>query len=166
MSNDPFELFEIDKRFEIDTEQLRKRFLSASAQSHPDRFTDPLDQAEAVERMSRLTDAFRVLTDPESRAHALLRMSGLEAEGDKNKLPPELLMEVMEVREELEAATEASNRAELDRLRSWASERRGQHLAKLAALFDQTLDASKAEQVRLELNALRYMQRMLEQMPD
>lgn len=166
MADDPFAILGIDKRFAIDEENLRRRYLSASTQMHPDRFPDPVEQADAVESMSRLTDAYRVLCDPESRARALLALSGAEEEGDKDKLPPALLMEVMEVREEMEAAIEASNQAELDRLRQWADSQRAEHLQQLATLLDKPLDAIIATKAWLELNALRYIQRMLEQMPD
>lgn len=166
MSDDPFATLGVDRSFALDEAELRQRFLQASAAMHPDRYTDPLEQADAVEKMSRVTDAYRLLCDPESRARELLRLSGVESDGDKDKLPPELLMEVMEVREEMEAAIEASNRAELDRLRAWANTQREQHLAQLGDLLESDIDAAQAAQARLELNALRYMQRMLEQMPD
>lgn len=166
MPDDPFELLGVDRRFTLDEEALRRRFLDASSRMHPDRFPDPIDQAEAVEQMSRITDAYRVLCDPESRARALLRLSGKEAEGDKDKLPPDLLMEVMEVREQLEAATEAGDRAELDRLRAWASGQREQYLKQLGRLLEGHIDAQAAAEARLQLNALRYMERMLEQMPE
>lgn len=150
----------------MDESALRQVFLKASAEHHPDRFVDPIEQAEAVETMSQLTDSYRVLSDPELRARSLLALSGLELAEDKDKLPPDLLMEVMEVREEMESAIESGDQAELDRLRSWAIDQRVGYLDKLAALFDSELDASKVSAVREQLNALRYMQRMLEQMPD
>lgn len=165
MSDDPFAIFGLPRRFSIDEAALRQAYLKASAEQHPDRFIDPIEQADAVEAMSRLTDGYRVLSDPELRARALLSLSGLELAEDKDKLPPDLLMQVMEVREEMEDAVVSENQAELDRLRAWANEQRAMYLNKLGELLDDQLDAGKATQVRLELNALRYMQRMLDQMP-
>ena len=162
---DPFEVLGIGRRFSVDEPALRRAFLKASAEQHPDRFVDPIEQAEAVERMSLLTESYRVLSDPELRARALLQLSGLELAEDKDKLPPALLMEVMEVREEMEAVIESGDQAELDRLRTWASEQREGYLEAIALLLEGDLDTGKAGQVRLQLNALRYMQRMLEQMP-
>ena len=133
---------------------------------HPDRFPDPIEQAEAVEQMSLITDAYRVLSDPEARARALLELSTQDEGADRDALPPDLLMEVMEVREEMESAIESGNANELQRLRTWAGERREEHLQKLAALLDRDIDTTIAGKARLELNALRYIQRMLEQMPD
>ncbi|MEM6505776.1 MAG: Fe-S protein assembly co-chaperone HscB [Planctomycetota bacterium] len=165
MSDDPFELFGIERRFALDEAALRRAFLKASAEHHPDRFVDPIDQAEAVESMSRLTEAYRVLSDPESRARALLGLSSFELAEDRDKLPPELLMEVIEVREEMESAIESNNQAELDRLRRWATRQRAGYLDRLDELFGLGLDQQQAASVRLTLNALRYIQRMLEQLP-
>lgn len=165
MIDDPFEILGVPWRFDLDESALRSRFLQASAQMHPDRFPDPIEQAEAVEQMSRLTDAYRVLSDPESRARALLRLSGMDDEADKDKLPPDLLMQVMEVREEMEAAIESGDREELDRLRVWASGQREQYVNQLGRLLEGYIDAKAAAETRVQLNALRYMERMLEQMP-
>lgn len=161
----PFEMLGVERRFTQDDQAVRQAFLKASAEQHPDRFVDPIEQADAVETMSKLTDAYRVLSDPELRARALLALSGLELAEDKDKLPPELLVDVMEVREEMESAIESGNQSELERLRGWANEQRETYLEKLGVLLDDELDTAKAKAVRLELNALRYMQRMLEQMP-
>ena len=166
MADDPFELLGVDRHFDLDDQALRRRFLDLSAKMHPDRHTDPFEQAKAVEQMSRITDAYRILCDPESRARTILRLSGMEDEGDKDKLPPDLLMEVMEVREELEVAIDTSNRGELDRLRSWAIEQRDAYLQQLGGLLEGPIDAQAASQARLKLNALRYMQRMLDQIPE
>lgn len=166
MSDDPFAIFGLDRQFAIDTQALRQAFLRLSSAHHPDGFVDPLEQAEAVEKMSQLTESYRVLDDPEQRARALLALSGLELDDDKDKLPPDLLMEVMDVREAMEDAIASSNQTELARLRVWAHEQREYHLQQIAKLFEQDLNASKALPVRLQLNALRYMQRMIEQMPE
>ncbi|MFK7790540.1 MAG: Fe-S protein assembly co-chaperone HscB [Phycisphaeraceae bacterium] len=164
--HDPFEILGFPRSFTIDEQAMRQAFLKASTEHHPDRFTDPLEQADAVQHMSLLTDSYRVLSDPELRAKALLRLSGLELPEDKDKLPPALLMEVMEVREELEDAITSDDQSTLNRLRSWANEQRDAYLQKVGTLLDETLDADKAKAVRVQLNALRYMQRMLEQMPE
>jgi molecular chaperone HscB len=165
-NSDPFELLGIPRGFAVDAAELRAAFLKVSSEHHPDRFIDPIEQAEAVETMSRLTDAHRVVSDPELRAKSLLALSNLELPEDKDKLPPALLMEVMDVREALESAIEQDDQVELRRLRDWATQQRAAHLDALASLFEGALDADKAKAVRLELNAMRYVQRMLEQMPN
>ena len=75
----------------------------------------------------------------------------------------------MEVREALEEALEHRDEAELKRLRQWAEQQRDERLRTVGDLLEQgdpsePMDEEAARRARLELNALRYAQRMLEQM--
>ncbi len=162
--NDPFATLGVSPRFDLDLDELRQRFLTASAAHHPDRFTDPLDQADAAERSAELNAAYQTLTDPEARANALLALRGGPAAADDKSLPPTLLMEMMEVREELHQAVADQDHATLERLRDWAHQQHARHVDQLAKLFAH--DELNGKAVRLELNAMRYIQRMIEQMPD
>ncbi|XAL99495.1 hypothetical protein OT109_18185 [Phycisphaeraceae bacterium D3-23] len=167
--DDPFGFLGIEPTFELDAAALQARFLAESSRCHPDRFADPLAQADAADRMSRVTQAHRVLRDPESRARALLVLRGGSATpGDDNAkaLPPDLLMEVMEVRESLDDAIASEDTAAIEKHRAWAEAERAGRLKKIASLFEQPASEKNAAALRLELNALRYIVRMLEQMPD
>ncbi len=178
---DPFNILGLPRRFDLNADELQAKFIQASSHHHPDRHTDSVAQAEAAEKSAEINQAYAVLSDPESRADALLTLLGGPAKEDDKSLPPALLMEMMEVREELEQAIADNNKIELERLRGWASDQRHTHLTKIAELFDtpapgsspgsspggdaNIIDESVARAIRLELNTLRYIQRMLEQMP-
>jgi len=164
---DPFDTLGVAPRFDLDSDDLHRRMLTLTGEHHPDRFTDPFEQAEAAERAAQINEAYRTLADPERRANALLTRLGGPAKEDDHTLSPDLLMEVMEVREELETAVESNDADAIERLRRWAVTERAKRLDAVAALFDhggEPVVLGKA--VRLELNALRYFERMLEQMPD
>lgn len=170
--SDSYALFSLPPRFDLDLADLERRYLHAAAAAHPDRFTDPLDQADAAAQSAVLNDAYRTLRDPESRARALLSLLGAPAgKDDDQTLPPELLMDMMEKREQLEEAKADNNRAVLQSLREEALQARIAGLTHLAGHFA-NIAAARADQrpnlfrqVRLELNALRYHQRMLEAIP-
>lgn len=164
--DNPFQVLDLPPAYALDPADLERRYLAASARHHPDRYTDPLDQADAADRMAQVTQAYRVLKDPEQRANALLSLLGGPAKEDDTSLPPDLLMEMMEVREELEAAVEKDDAAELDRLRNWARDRRSAHEQTVASKLTQHATPAELKAARLELNAMRYMNRMLDQMPD
>lgn len=165
---DPFQTLGQPARFDLDEADLHAKFIHASSTHHPDRHTDPVAQAEAAEQAAEINRAYAILSDPERRADALLTLLGGPAKDEDKSLPPALLMDMMETREQLEEAVADNNKKELERLRGWASDQRHAHLTKIAELFEgeeSTLPESKAKSIRLELNALRYIQRMLEQMP-
>ncbi len=170
---DPFKTLGLPPRFDLDQADLHARFIQASSTHHPDRHTDPVAQAEAAERSAEINQAYAVLSDPERRADALLTLLGGPAKDQDKSLPPDLLMDMMEVRENLEEAVAANNAMELEKLRGWANDQREAHLSKVADLFDNAstsppdalLPGAVAKAIRLELNTLRYIERMLEQMP-
>lgn len=167
--DDVFHILGLPRRFDLDLAELHARFIHQSSTHHPDRHTDPIAQAQAAEQSAEINHAYAVLSDPQRRADALLTLSGGPAKDQDKSLPPELLMDMMETRERMEEAVAADDQAELDRLRAWAHDQRQTHLAKVAGLFKDagdTLAPSDAGAIRLELNALRYIQRMLDQMPE
>lgn len=166
---DPFATLEVPRRFRLDERELERKFVALSSEHHPDRHTDPIAQADAAEKSSEIGHAYRILADPEQRANALLALRGGPAKESDASLPPDLLTEVMEVREALEEALEHRDEAELKRLRQWAEQQRDERLRTVGDLLEQgdpsePMDEEAARRARLELNALRYAQRMLEQM--
>jgi molecular chaperone HscB len=172
MEQDPFALFDLTPGFELDQGQLQRRFIAATAANHPDRFTDPLQQAEAAERSAAINEAFSVLTDPQRRADCLLVLLGGPAKEDDKSLPDDLLTQMMDVRQRMEEAVADQDQAVLAELATWANRQRQAHLQRIGELFKQMQSPAKdgdraaaGKAVRLQLNALRYFQRMIEQMP-
>ena len=164
-TNDPFQTLGLDRRFDTDPALVRRAWLSASGRLHPDRAGgDPLEEAEVARRSAALNEARRTLDDPELRAAALLRLLGGPGKGADKSLPEGFLVEMLEVRQELEAA--AGDPAQVATLERWAQERRLGHLARIASRFeefDRSSDRSELASIRTELNAWRYIERMLEQ---
>ncbi len=162
MPDDPFALLGLEPRVAIDADELHRRCIEASAENHPDRFTDPIEQADAADRAAEINAAYRKLQDPERRANALLVLRGGPTKEQDKSLPDDLLMEMMEVRERMEDAVTRDDADELATLQRWADDQRRSRLDNVAALFD----ADDLTAVREQLNALRYIERMLEQMPE
>jgi Fe-S protein assembly co-chaperone HscB len=159
---DPFAEFGLEPRFDLDLDELRQKYLAASAAAHPDRVTDPLEQADAAERSARINDAYGMLRDPERRAWALLQVRGGELPAEEEKLPPALLMELMEQREEIDAVLATGDADAVQRHRAAVQTQLQAHLDRLAQLF--AADPPDAAAVRRELQLLRYTQRQLEQL--
>ena len=171
MGADPFRLFDLPWRFDLDKEMLHRRFINKAAANHPDRFTDPFGQADAAERSAAINAAYEMLADPEKRANCLLALMGGPAGADDKSLPPDLLMQMMETRQRMEQAIAEQNTEALRDLADWARDQRTTQLAEIARQFDKASRSNAAVRdealatVRLQLNALRYIERMLEQIP-
>jgi len=162
-----FGLLGLPRRFRVDHKALDAAYFQALARTHPDRFTDPLEQADASEMAAQINEAYRTLRDPLLRAQVLL---GDADHADKNAaLPPDFLMQMMEVRETMEQAEMEGDTDKLRELAQWAGDRRLEHLERLASLLDDppsaAADPSPVDAARQEMHMLRYIDRMLEQMP-
>ena len=128
------------------------------AQVHP-------DAAGSVGEGTYANDAFRILSDPITRAQALLRR--LKApDGDERSMPEGFLVEMMELREQADASS--GDPAAVAALRSDAALRREQAVERIACSFEATsggtVDAVAAQAIRVDLNVVRAFDRMLEQL--
>ncbi|ALG70989.1 molecular chaperone DnaJ [Azospirillum thiophilum] len=75
---DPFTRLGLERRFDIDLDQLAKQHAGFSRAMDPERFAarGPRQQANAKAQADALHDAYEVLRDPIRRAHALLALLG------------------------------------------------------------------------------------------
>lgn len=168
---DPFAILNLPRSFAIDPLFVRKQYLSASAVHHPDRFSDPVEQADAAERIALINQAYRTLSDPEARADVLLGLLGGPSKEKDKSLPAELLEEMLEIREIMETASAHDDQQTLQQLHARGVAERDVRLQKIGSCFAElekqpgTTDASLLKQIRLELNALRYFERLIEQTP-
>ena len=166
MTTDPFETLGLEPRFDLAEGDIQRAYLARAAACHPDLVgADPDKAADAARLSAALNRARAVLAAPEDRARALLQRLG-GGTGDERELPEGFLMEMMETRMEVEAAVETGDSEELARWREWAETERARYNDRLGAMFADlgTPPAAAAVQtIRRELNAWRYIERMLEQ---
>jgi molecular chaperone HscB len=116
---DHFSVFNLPRKLNIDTSALERDFYRLSRELHPDRFARAAktEQEAALEKSSRLNDAYRTLKDPIARTQYLLELEGVKLEeqsaaatqtartsGEEKKqvVPPELLEEVFELNMQLQ----------------------------------------------------------------
>ncbi|KAJ8107605.1 hypothetical protein OPT61_g8749 [Boeremia exigua] len=91
--------------FTIDLNALKREFLQLQAKAHPDLHPQE-DKKRAEATSARINEAYKTLQSPLHRAQYLLSQRGIEtAEDETAKVDdPELLMEVLEAREQIEEA--------------------------------------------------------------
>lgn len=161
--DDPFDRLGVAAEFVIDEDALRRRWLSLAAKLHPD---VAADSEEAGRDLARVSAAYGVIANPESRADALLVRLGGPSREDCRDLPAGFLMEMMAVREELEEAVAEGDEAAIARLRVWAAQQRARFIEEMKGAFaglGESASAEKLRGIRERLNAWRYIERMIEQ---
>jgi molecular chaperone HscB len=96
-----FELFEIPVSLTIDTKTLSKRFFELQKKYHPDFFGQATDaeKEEALELSSMVNKAWKTFQSQDETVKYVLTEKGLLEEEEKYQLPPDFLMEVMELNE-------------------------------------------------------------------
>src|SRR4051812_46350655 len=105
-----FELFDIPVTIAVDTAALAKKYFELQKQYHPDFFTqaDEASQLEALEKSSTVNKALKVLKNKDATIQYILKLKGLVEDEEKYPLPPEFLMEVMELNENLSGESTAA----------------------------------------------------------
>ena len=117
-SSSYFELFGVAEGFAIDLRALEKAYREIQSRVHPDRFAHAGDaeRRASLQWTTRVNEAFQILKNPVTRAKHLLELHGVDVAFETNTaMPPEFLMQQMELRETLEEAKDA---AALDALRA------------------------------------------------
>jgi molecular chaperone HscB len=113
-----FDLFGLSPIFSIEGEALERSYREIQSKVHPDRFAHAGDaeRRASLQWTTRVNEAYRTLKDPVQRAKHVLELQGVDVAFETNTaMPPEFLMQQMELRETLEEAKDAQA---LDALRS------------------------------------------------
>jgi molecular chaperone HscB len=108
-----FEVYELPVQLSVDKAVLKKKYLELSRLYHPDYFIQEDDGAQqrALEQSALVNKAFKTLSNPDETIKYVLELQGFLTENEKYELPPDFLMEMMELHEAAAEAHEASEKA-------------------------------------------------------
>ena len=168
---DHFAVLGLERRHDLTRALVDERQRELSRLVHPDRFAT----AAATERRHSLlwatavNDAAKVLRDPVKRAEYLLKLKGVDVgaeQAGRQQVDPAFLMEVMELREELQAAGRRHDDTRVAALAAGVRRRRDALLDEVAAGFAAL--GARAEPKALEalarhLAVMRYYDRFLDE---
>src|SRR5262245_8725000 len=115
-----FELFGLPAAFGLDREALEKAYRDIQSRVHPDRFAHAGDaeRRASLQWTTRVNEAYRTLKDPVQRAKHLLELHGVDVGFETNtQMPTDFLLQQLELREELEAASAKKDASRLDAIR-------------------------------------------------
>jgi molecular chaperone HscB len=104
---DAFDVLGLTPALELDSAALEQRYRDLQRALHPDKFVhaSSSERRESLSRAVSVNEAYRLLKDDLKRAELLFkRLTGSKADDGQATADPELLMEVMELREELAGA--------------------------------------------------------------
>jgi molecular chaperone HscB len=98
-----FAILGMEPGFTLNLKQLEQAYFTAQRVTHPDRFIGKpeMERVAAISRSQLVNDAYETLKDPLRRAEHLLELQGIHALADEQKVPNDILMEMMELRERI-----------------------------------------------------------------
>ena len=106
-----FEIFGLPVQLKVDKTDLPKRFFELSRKFHPDFYANatPTEKAKALDITANLNKAFKIFQQEEGTIKYVLQLKGLLEEEEKYQLPPDFLMEVLEINERVMDADDDPN---------------------------------------------------------
>jgi len=172
---DYFELLGLPRRFDLDDEEIRRRFLALNRHIHPDFHANESPEVRELSlRISaNVNDAYRTLRDLALRAAYLLELLGGRSSAQDKSVPEAFLGTMMMMQEELADAKEAGDQAELDRLATVLRTQRDGLLRRIGRLFAEHQEAVACaavrddllDEIRKQINAVSYVRKLLSQVP-
>lgn len=95
-----FDFYELPVKFNLNEQDLKAKYFNLLKANHPDFFVNDSEKyKESLINSSLNNEAYKCLANFYSRANHILSLSGLDL-GDK--LPPDFLMEMMDINEALD----------------------------------------------------------------
>lgn len=165
MRVDPFAIFGLPRRYDLDKAALDRRYRDLQQALHPDKYTaaGASERVLTLRKAMEVNEAYRVLGDDQARAEALLALLGGAADPNQPS-DPELLMDMMELREALSEAREQGQAERVAALAAEVGERAADARAELTRAFAAVSGESKAlERARALTSRLRYYRRFLDE---
>jgi molecular chaperone HscB len=139
-----FELFGLSPAFALEGEALERSYREIQSKVHPDRFAHAGDaeRRASLQWTTRVNEAYRTLKDPVQRARHILELHGVDVAFETNTaMPPEFLMQQMELRESLE---QANTPAALDEMRKRLRQEKAQLQKQIGEAIDSKQDYAAA----------------------
>jgi molecular chaperone HscB len=163
-----FELFGLTPAYDLDEQTLHRKYLSLTRNVHPDMVgqASPEERQHALAISSEMNRAYETLRDPVARAEYLLSLSGDADVTDSRSVPPQLLGEIMTLREEIEEAHAAGDSAAMDRLRRQVGEHQRDCMGRIAVLGRAVKDdqPETRKNLREQINAIKYWNNLMEKL--
>jgi molecular chaperone HscB len=166
---DHFHRLGLPRRFALRPAELEGAYLAHSRAVHPDYHLagSSADLDASLELSAAVNEAYNTLRDPFARAEHLLALEGGPTASEHREMPAAFLMEMLELREQLEIAR--GNPAQTERLGADFTARYNALIETVSGLFQRYETAAPGgperapvlKQIRAALNAAKYVRGLI-----
>ena len=111
-----FTFYDIPVSFSPNLATIRKQYYANSKKYHPDFYTLATEdkKAEILQLASLNNEAYKILSDEDLRMKYILESENILTTENKNAIPPDFLMEMMDINEQLMELEFDYNKASFD----------------------------------------------------
>ena len=160
-----FELYGLPQSPVADKAAAAKKYIELQKKFHPDFFTNEneADREDAEQQSAHINKAYHIFQNPERTIEYFLQQKGVITPDEKYNLPPDFLMEMMELNESFDESDPETVKKNVTDYESSLSEEIKPLLSteKAGSLTDAELQELKSYYYRK-----KYLKRILERLPD
>ena len=158
-----FELFEIPVSLHPDTTQLKQKFYALSRKYHPDFYTqeNESEQADALETSSMVNKAFKVFQNRDETMKYVLQLKGLLEEEEKYTLPPDFLMDMLDLNEQMTDAKMEGDIESMEKLKKMIADTEAEIYAPVKQIVEQYEEGKTTEADLLKAKEYYYKKKYL-----
>ena len=151
----PFDIFSVDKKFEIDTKILEEKYLELQILLHPDKFINASQEEKDFSNIhtSFINNAFKILSDDVSRIKVLLEFFGYKISENESFQDVSVLEEIMELQNK---SMLVESESEKDKIKSQLVDKIEKEIKKVSQLFNE----KKYKDVHKSCIKLSYLQKI------
>ncbi|HCN83547.1 MAG TPA: Fe-S protein assembly co-chaperone HscB [Sphingobacteriaceae bacterium] len=163
-----FELYGIEESFDADQALVKHKFYELSKLYHPDFYiNEPEEKQQEILELSTLNNkAYQVLSDKRKTTEYILKLHGLVGEGEKHQLPPEFLMDMMDVNEALMELEFEPDTEKLAEIRSQVEEKMKELETEFKSLSGRYASESSKDEILQQILDLWHRQKYLLRIKD
>jgi molecular chaperone HscB len=109
INQNPFELFSLNKTFNINLDLLEERYLSLQSIAHPDRYVRSSEKEKKFSLLhsSNINRSYKKIKNNSERLKILLEINGFKSNDEKSLNDPSLLEEIMDIQNRCMLANES-----------------------------------------------------------
>jgi molecular chaperone HscB len=158
-----FELFEIPVSLHPDIAQLKQKFYALSRKYHPDFYTQETEaeQAEALETSSMVNKAFKIFQNRDETIKYVLQLKGLLEEEEKYTLPPDFLMDMLDLNEQMMDAKMEDDASAMDKLKKLIADTEAEIYAPVQQIVEGYEHGKTSEAELLKVKEYYYKKKYL-----
>ena len=156
-----FELFGLPIGFKVDAQKLRAAFMDIQKASHPDKFSQATEaeQILALENSANANKGFSLLNNAEKILPYVLEIKGFLIADEKFNLPPDFLVEMMELNE---AWMEADNETEKTKVKIQVQNIQNEIFSPIKALLEAPSIDTISKEGMLQIKEYYYKKKYLD----